>query len=52
VRHSVHVIRNHPLLPPGVPVHGMIIHPETGKLDVLVDGYAQEAESAPSAARG
>jgi carbonic anhydrase len=41
VRHSVDVIRNHPLLPPGVPVHGMIIHPVTGKLDLLVDGYRQ-----------
>mgnify|MGYP001282587515 CR=1 FL=1 len=37
---SVDVIRNHPLLPPGIPVHGLLIHPVTGKLDVLVDGYA------------
>jgi carbonic anhydrase len=41
VRHSVDMIRNHPLLPPGVPVHGMIIHPVTGKLDLLVDGYRE-----------
>jgi carbonic anhydrase len=40
VKQSVEMIRNHPLLPPGVPVHGLIIHPETGKLDLLVDGYA------------
>lgn len=40
VRQSVDTIRNHPLLPKGVPVHGMLIHPETGKLDLLVDGYA------------
>ena len=39
VRASVDVIRHHPLLPKDVPVHGMIIHPETGKLDLLVDGY-------------
>ena len=39
VRKSVEVIRHHPLLPTDVPVHGMIIHPETGKLDLLVDGY-------------
>ena len=49
VRQSVRMVRNHPLLPPGVPVHGMIIHPETGKLDVLVDGYQedQDASSRP-----
>jgi carbonic anhydrase len=41
VRQSVETIKNHPLLPRGVPVHGMIIHPETGKLDLLVDGYAR-----------
>jgi carbonic anhydrase len=39
VKQSVGIIRNHPLLPADVPVHGLIIHPETGKLDVLVDGY-------------
>ena len=40
VRQSVGIIRNHPLLPVGVPVHGLIICPETGKLDLLDDGYA------------
>jgi len=39
VLQSVQIIRNHPLLPKGTPVHGMIIHPETGALDVLVNGY-------------
>lgn len=38
VRHSVELIQNHPLLPYDVPVHGLVIHPETGKLDVVVDG--------------
>src|SRR3954466_2595736 len=38
VRQSVELIRNHPLLPKDVPVHGLLIHPETGKLDLLVDG--------------
>ena len=42
VRHTVDIIRNHPLVPDDVPVHGMLIHPETGKLDVLVDGYDQK----------
>jgi len=39
VMKSVEIIKNHPLLPAGTPVHGLIIHPETGKLDLLVDGY-------------
>lgn len=40
VENSVEIIRNHPLLPKNIPVHGMLIDPETGKLDLLVDGYA------------
>ena len=40
VRQSVKTIRNHPLLPTGVPVHGLMISPETGKLDLICDGYA------------
>jgi carbonic anhydrase len=39
VEHSVTVIKNHPLMPSGVPVHGLVIDPATGKLDVVVDGY-------------
>ncbi len=34
---SVEVIRNHPLLPANVPVHGLVIHPETGKLDRITE---------------
>jgi carbonic anhydrase len=37
---SVNIIRNHPLLPTNLPVHGFIMHPETGKLDYVEDGYA------------
>jgi len=40
VRQSVNVIRHHPLLPRDVVVHGLMISPETGKLDLLIDGYA------------
>lgn len=36
---SVDIIKNHPLLPASLPVHGLIIHPETGELEVVVDGY-------------
>jgi len=39
VQHSVGIIRNHPLLPPHIPVHGFIIHPETGLLTLINDGY-------------
>jgi carbonic anhydrase len=35
VRKSVEIIRNHPLLPTDVHVHGMLISPDTGKLDLL-----------------
>jgi carbonic anhydrase len=39
VRHSVNIINNHPLMPKEIPVHGLIIDPKTGKLDLVVDGY-------------
>ena len=39
VKASVEVIKNHPLLPAHVPVHGLLIDPVTGKLDRVVNGY-------------
>lgn len=39
VRDSVSVVRNHPLLPSNVPVHGLVIDPGTGKLDLILNGY-------------
>lgn len=39
VEHSVDMLRNHPLIPEEVPVHGLVIHPDTGKLDLVVNGY-------------
>lgn len=39
VSHSVDIIKNHPLMPEGVPVHGLVIDPKTGKLDIIVNGY-------------
>ncbi|AXE29613.1 carbonic anhydrase [Chromobacterium phragmitis] len=47
VRHTVQTIRNHPLLPKDVPVHGMVIHPSTGRLEVVINGYGDE--EAPAA---
>ena len=35
---SVELIRNHPLLPRDVAVHGLVMHPDTGRLDVLIAG--------------
>lgn len=39
VRQSVDMVANHPLMPKGVPVHGLVIDPHTGKLDLVVNGY-------------
>lgn len=39
VSKSVNTIKNHPLFPPDTPVHGLVIDPKTGKLDLVVDGY-------------
>ncbi|WP_114569720.1 beta-class carbonic anhydrase [Exiguobacterium flavidum] len=35
VSHSVDLIKNHPLLPPGTKVHGFVIDPGTGRLDTV-----------------
>ncbi len=39
VRNSVDLVINHPLMDKNVPVHGLVIDPETGKLDTIIDGY-------------
>lgn len=39
VKHSVEMVNQHPLLPADTPVHGLVICPTTGKLDVIVNGY-------------
>lgn len=39
VKHSVEIIRHHPLMPGDVPVHGLVIDPKTGRLDTVADGY-------------
>lgn len=35
---SVDLVRSHPLMPKGVPVHGLLIDPGTGRLDLVSDG--------------
>lgn len=39
VAQSVNAIKEHPLFPANLPVHGLIIHPETGELEVVVSDY-------------
>lgn len=39
VKESVELIKNHPMIPKNITVHGLIIEPETGKLDVIINGY-------------
>lgn len=38
VKRSVKIIRDHPLFPRHIPVHGLVIDPKTGKLDLLIKG--------------
>ncbi|MCF8566723.1 carbonic anhydrase [Alicyclobacillus tolerans] len=42
VRQSVEMIKTHPLLPKSLKVHGLVIDPETGKLDLVVNGYEEQ----------
>lgn len=42
VMHSVRMIRRHPLFPQAVPVHGFVMNPETGAVEVIVEDYREE----------
>jgi carbonic anhydrase len=46
VKQSVKLIRNHPLMP-RVPVYGLVIHPDTGKLDVVEDYNEEQFMNTP-----
>jgi len=39
---SVNTIRNHPLIPVGIPVHGFIMHSDTGLLELISEGYISQ----------
>lgn len=39
VKESVSITRNHPLVPKNVAIHGLIIDPDTGALECVVNGY-------------
>lgn len=47
IRHSVKMIRQHPLMPNNIVVHGLVIHPVTGKLTVVIDGRRPSPEAQP-----
>lgn len=36
---SISIVKNHPLMPKNIPIHGLIMDPETGKLDLIVNGW-------------
>ncbi|BAU26005.1 carbonic anhydrase [Aneurinibacillus soli] len=38
VKETVRNVKKHPLFPPNIAVHGLVIHPDTGKIDVVVEG--------------
>ncbi|MEH7119317.1 hypothetical protein V7128_18155 [Neobacillus vireti] len=39
VANSVSLIKSHPLFPKNISVHGMVNDHDTGKLDLVIDGY-------------
>lgn len=41
IKQSVRTIKNHPLIPKDVNIHGLIIDPHTGKLEVIINGYEE-----------
>ncbi len=39
ITESIEKIKSHPLMPADVPVHGTVISPDNGKVDLVHDGY-------------
>lgn len=48
VRRVAATIRSNQLIPASVPVHGLMFDPETGRLEVLVNGYHSSSNRAAS----
>ncbi len=42
VKDSVRKVHDHPLFDNSVPVHGLVIDPDNGKVDLVVDGYKKD----------
>jgi carbonic anhydrase len=38
VQESVEMIKNHPLVNENIKVHGLVMDPDTGRIDILIDG--------------
>lgn len=45
IQDTVDIIRSHPLLPKDVYVHGLVVDPQTGSLDVVDSGYVFGVEA-------
>ncbi|SDI41048.1 beta-class carbonic anhydrase [Natribacillus halophilus] len=41
VESSVDILKKHPLMPAHIPVHGLVISPETGELSLVARGYGE-----------
>ncbi|MDO4814893.1 MAG: carbonic anhydrase [Gemella sp.] len=46
VKHDINMIVNHPLIPKNVYVHGLVINPDTGKVDLVENGYDRRLSDA------
>lgn len=46
VKHDIDLIVNHPLIPKNVYVHGLVIDPDTGKVDLVENGYDRRMNDA------
>ncbi|WP_434121756.1 beta-class carbonic anhydrase [Salinicoccus roseus] len=42
ITESVGKIKHHPLMVPDVPIHGTVINPANGKVDLVINGYEEE----------
>lgn len=42
VKESVELIKRHPMIPNDIKVHGLIMDPQTGGLEVIVNGYGNK----------
>ena len=45
VRRNIDMVYNHPLFGKSVPIHGLVIDPHTGELDLIQDGYELAAQN-------
>lgn len=46
VKHDIDLIVNHPLIPKNVYVHGLVINPDNGEVDLIENGYDRRLNDA------